>query len=290
MKIGVCSDLHLEFGDIELKNPTGIDVLILSGDICTAVEFVHDSSIMAQRYHEFFKQCCEVFPHVIYVMGNHEHYNGDYANTYSILKEHLAYPNLYILDKETVTISDVTFIGGTLWTDMNGENEATINHVSFSMNDFRIVKNSNVMSKRNVPLYSDPDAKGNREITGWKYKDYPSTLHPRHVIEDFKAMVEFIDETIKNNPTGKFVVVGHHAPSKKSTHPRYQNDTLMNGGYSSTLDFFIEDHPQIVLWTHGHTHHKFDYEVGKTRIFCNPRGYINYEPQATNFTLASVTI
>jgi predicted phosphodiesterase len=33
MKIAVCSDLHLEFGPIELKNPGGVEVLILSGDI-----------------------------------------------------------------------------------------------------------------------------------------------------------------------------------------------------------------------------------------------------------------
>ena len=35
----------------------------------------------------------------------------------------------------------------------------------------------------------------------------------------------------------------------------------MNGGYSSSLDFFIESHPQIKLWTHGHTHETFDYVV-----------------------------
>ena len=33
MKIGVCSDLHLEFGDLMLKNEDNVDVLILSGDI-----------------------------------------------------------------------------------------------------------------------------------------------------------------------------------------------------------------------------------------------------------------
>ena len=36
MKIAVCSDIHLEFGPIELKNPGDVDVLVLSGDICVA--------------------------------------------------------------------------------------------------------------------------------------------------------------------------------------------------------------------------------------------------------------
>ena len=32
MKVAVCSDLHLEFGGIELENPGDVEVLILSGD------------------------------------------------------------------------------------------------------------------------------------------------------------------------------------------------------------------------------------------------------------------
>ena len=33
MKIAVCSDLHLEFGSLSIKNPGDVEVLILSGDI-----------------------------------------------------------------------------------------------------------------------------------------------------------------------------------------------------------------------------------------------------------------
>jgi hypothetical protein len=49
----------------------------------------------------------------------------------------------------------------------------------------------------------------------------------------------------------------------------------MNGAYHSDLREFILDRPQIKLWTHGHTHHPFDYMIGETRIVCNPRGYEN---------------
>lgn len=31
MKISVCSDVHLEFGDLDLRNKDNADVLILSG-------------------------------------------------------------------------------------------------------------------------------------------------------------------------------------------------------------------------------------------------------------------
>jgi len=70
-------------------------------------------------------------------------------------------------------------------------------------------------------------------------------------------------------------VVGHHSPSFQSVHDMYKHETLMNGGYHSDLSEFIMDHPQIKLWTHGHTHHPFDYTIGETRVVCNPRGYEN---------------
>jgi len=86
------------------------------------------------------------------------------------------------------------------------------------------------------------------------------------------------------------VVCGHHAPSTLSTHPRYKDERIMNGAYSSDLSEFIMDRPQIKLWTHGHTHEPFDYMLGDTRIVCNPRGYIGYEMRAEEFKLKFVEV
>jgi hypothetical protein len=88
----------------------------------------------------------------------------------------------------------------------------------------------------------------------------------------------------------KVVFVGHHGPSAMSTHPRYVNETLMNGGYRSELSEFILDNPQIVLWTHGHMHDPFDYMIGTTRVVCNPRGYAGHDEQADYFQLKYLDI
>ena len=72
--------------------------------------------------------------------------------------------------------------------------------------------------------------------------------------------------------------------------PRYQHDVLVNGAYSSSLDGFILDHPQIKLWTHGHTHDVFDYMIGSTRVVCNPRGYDGHEERATQWQLITVDV
>lgn len=273
MKILLGSDLHIEFGQLEVTNVHSADVLILSGDIVTATDLKGysrgDSLGKAERYMTFFEQCSTNFKHVLYVMGNHEHYHGDFATSANILRTTLKeYPNIHFMDKESITIEDITFIGGTLWTDMNKEDPHTLYSIKGFMNDFKIIQNS----ARKVTFKDEAG----------KFHERTARFCPEDTVEDYKAMLTFIDETTKDS-TKKYVVVGHHSPSKASTHPRYKEELIMNGAYSSDLSEFILDRPQIKLWTHGHTHDPYDYMIGSTRIVCNPRGYINYEACADNF-------
>lgn len=284
MKIAVASDLHLEFGALDLYNDNNAEVLILSGDILVANDITqHDPhgvmgpEYRSTRYHTFMQECSARFPHVIYVMGNHEHYNGDFAKTEKHLKDVLSYlPNVYLLEKETKVIGDVTFIGGTLWTDMNKGDGTTLYHMSGMMNDFRCVDNGNRMT-----YFRDADGNSHER---------KARFSPDDAAEDHAWFKSYIQQIVEGKPEQKFVVCGHHSPSKLSTHPRYADDVIMNGGYSSDMNDYILDHPQIKLWTHGHTHHVFDYMIGSTRILCNPRGYINYEDRAEEFELITVEI
>jgi len=290
MKIAICSDVHLEFGQLNLENTDNAEVLVLSGDICTAVDLRVTDSILSSaktdRYLDFFTACSRNFPHVVYVMGNHEHYHGDYATSAGFLKDAMKQcgDNIHFLDKEVWELNDHVFIGGTLWTDMNGEDEMTMNHVSRRMNDFQICENSAEMVN-----YRTFDTEDDHKKV--RFKTRPATLSPRHVVEDHKAMLKVIEDTYDNTPPWKTIVVcTHHAPSKGSEHPRYKTDQLMNGAYNSQLDGFIMDRPGIKLWTHGHTHEDFDYMIKGCRVVCNPRGYINYEDRADRFELKFVEV
>ena len=284
MKIAVCSDLHLEFGPISLENTDNAEVLILSGDICVAKDLREKDSYIikgendkSNKIHKFFQECCARFPSVIYIAGNHEHYHGDFAESIGTIRDRLGYlVNLHVLDKESVLINNVMFIGGTLWTDMNKEDGITLMHMKSMMNDFRVVENS--FRKTH---YRDSLGNSHTRI---------ARFTPDDAVEDHKKMLEYIKLMVEGKHDQKIVVVGHHSPSKLSTHPRYAKEEIMNGGYSSDLSEFILDHPQIKLWTHGHTHENFDYLIGSTRIVCNPRGYINYEASADEFTLKTVEI
>lgn len=261
MKLALVSDVHLEFADWYPCNPDQADVLLLAGDIMLASDL--NGTYKSERFKEFLTNCKREYKDVIYIMGNHEHYNGDFATSHELLREACDINSIYFLDKEVAIINNVTFIGGTLWTDMNKEDPKTMNQISYLMNDFRIIQNSNKTT-------SFKDTKGN-------FQQIYSKFSPEDCVEDHKAFLKVIDDTITGNPTGTFVVVGHHAPSKKSTKPGYEKDLIVGGAYSSDLDEFILSHPQIKAWVHGHTHDKFDYMIGSTRIVSNARGYVGYE-------------
>lgn len=267
MKIKLVSDLHLEFSDIMIPNDQNYDVLILAGDIMVAQD-LHDhiaadfnpysNGALADlsrkmqrvaRFRDFLKRCSFQFPHVIYVMGNHEFYHGKfYASIDHMRNECAKFPNVYLLEQDTKIIDDVVFVGGTLWTDMNKGDPLTMHAIEGMMNDFRIIRND----KREYARMSARDV---------------ATRHAK-TLSYFRLM-------LSEHKDKKCVVVGHHSPSFQSAHDQYKNEYLMNGGYHSDLSEFILDHPQVKLWVHGHTHHPFDYVIGETRIVCNPRGYEN---------------
>lgn len=278
MKVAVCSDLHLEFGPISLENTEGANVLILSGDICVAKDmqapdmYGINTSEKMKRVYTFFKECSERFPNVIYIAGNHEHYHGDFRYTLGTLKYSLRdLKNVHVLEKEYMDIGGTMFFGATLWTDMNKEDPHTMYSIRNYMNDYRIITDAD------ATVYFR-DADGNSQERKGKFT-------PEVSVEEHKTTLLNLKDGISAHPDKNWVVVGHHAPSKKSTKPQYEDDVMVNGAYSSDLSEFILEHPQIKLWTHGHTHHDFDYMVGDTRIVANPRGYIGYEHQADVFEL-----
>ena len=273
MRVSVMSDLHIDFADLTLP---GGDVLILSGDVCEAksikramynpdmVLLEHErQDYRPDRYFRFLQEECSAkYRHVIYVMGNHEHYGFQFQKTYHHIKEQLP-DNIYILENEVKEIDGVLFMGATLWTDMNNSDGITLYHMKSRMNDYQ-----------QITMFNEAKSA------------YHKLQPERTVTEHFKTRQYFQQQLSENRMTGRnmpVVVCTHHSPSKLSTHPHYADDTIMNGAYSSDLSDFILDNPEIKFWTHGHTHHNFDYMVGSTRIICNPRGYKGYEQQAENF-------
>jgi hypothetical protein len=270
MRVDLCSDLHLEFGDLELP---GGDILIISGDACEAryldksaygPDSVHfafeDPRKKKGRFYRFFEEECAKYRKTIMVMGNHEHYGGRFDRTYDQIRNNLP-AHVQLMEKETVEIDGVLFIGATLWTDCNRGDGLTMFHLKSSMNDYRVI------TMKNGSIYHK--------------------LTPERTGEEHMRTKEYIEQVLRNNREREaplpVVVVTHMAPSKLSIKPEYENDHLMNGGYSSDLSQLMLDHPEILAWHHGHTHDEFKYQIGNTWVLCNPRGYHGYESRANNY-------
>jgi len=270
MKIKLVSDLHLEFSDVDINNNQNCDLLILGGDILIAQD-LHDHPRQSwveskqylwkdgdmrpersDRFRNFLDRCSNNFPHVIYVAGNHEFYHGKWYATIDYLREECSHwHNIYFLEKDVKVIDGLPFLGCTLWSDLNHRNPHTMHMVSSMLNDHRLIRH---------------DKQNYRRINGSDTVD----RHEEHL--------KWLNETMKD--MARCVVVGHFGPSHLSIHPRYKHDIHTNGAYTSDLSNFILEHPQIKLWTQGHTHHAFEYKIGETIVACNPRGYVGYEPDS----------
>lgn len=251
MRVKQMSDLHLEFNlNFFPYNKENCDVLMLNGDICMAsyLDKSPDSPYYekAMGFLNFFDFCSKEYENVLYIPGNHEYYRGYIDKIDDIIRGSLKFlPNVHFLNNQKWQKDGITFLGATLWTDMNHGSPITEQYLMSGMNDFRLVN--------------------------WKKSNYGGKFRPYDAAKFHRRTLEYFDEASAG--LDNVVIMSHHAPSFKSVNPKYHNDTQMNYGYYSDLDEFILDRPQIKLWTHGHMHDCFDYEIGSTRIVCNPRGY-----------------
>lgn len=254
MNIKVLSDLHLEFEkpDCEFNPGTG-DVLVLAGDICTAIDLKEDLFNMKRVYKEFFRKCSEGFNKVFYVMGNHEHYHHTFNQTARVLRQHLP-SNFTLLDNSSEFYNGVHFVGGTMWGNFCGEDEKMMELGEERMNDYQTIDYS----------FTKPG------------------LFPSDTVQEHNYTVQWFKQVL---PTlrGKVVMVTHHAPSFRSISEDYvTSDTI--GAYASDVEEVIYAH-EPDIWVHGHIHDTRDYFIGNTRILCNPKGYPRKDDTNGNFDI-----
>lgn len=244
MRIWTFSDLHLKGAFVNIERVLGpipdADICIVSGDL------MEGDPVEAVAWLEDY--VAPVMP-VLYVLGNHEFYTHERTmETNRGLAQRAAWrtsDRVRVLDDMGITIDGVRFLGSTLWYDLelNGsdpENMARAWDGASMLNDSRF-------------LYVGAQR--------WS----PTLARQQHLKS--RAWLEAELEA-SDLPT---VVVTHHAPHPESIAPEYELD-LSTAGFVSDLTAVIERY-QPMLWLHGHTHTSFAYDVGSTRVVCNPHGY-----------------
>jgi len=232
MRLRILSDLHLEFAPFAAP-AADADLVILAGDISTGLNG--------------FKWAQTNFPEcpVLYVLGNHEFYGQKLQKLTEQLKEMAKGTNIQILDNDVFSLGDVTFLGATLWTDfaLNGDPVASEVVAQTGMNDYRRI--------RTLPRYS--------------------RLKPSETRRFHMESRRWLEDQVFSRNGEKIVIVTHHAPSRQSIPPGFQENAF-NPSFASDMNPFITE-SNVKLWIHGHIHSHSDYAVGNTRILANPRGY-----------------
>lgn len=242
-RLNILSDLHLSQAGLPLPN-TDADIVILAGDIARPAQAIE----WARGFNK----------PVLYVPGNHEFYGGSLTSTVRALKQHAQGTTVHVLDNEATILGGVRFLGSTLWTDFNlygpgaPREQAVADALKFTLDFARITS----------------DATG-------------TTLTPHEMEAVFRSNRAWLDARLDEAFDGPTVVITHHAPSPRSVHPRFEGSSVNCCFVSNSEDLLVAG--RSVLWIHGHTHDSFDYQVGGTRVLCNPRGYakdgINENPE-----------
>lgn len=184
---------------------------------------------------------------VIYVLGNHEFYREATPQLINKLKRLAKGTHIHVLENEAVSINGVRFLGCTLWTDfkLHGDMDVAIAVAQMTMTDYRRIRVS--------PQYRK--------------------IRPSHTVVWHKKSRRWIEREIESGKNEKVVIVSHHAPSIRSIKEKDKMDPV-RAAYASNMDDFVE-RTGAQLWIHGHIHGSFDYMIGKTRVVCNPFGYID---------------
>ena len=252
-KIGYVSDLHTDLSNIRIEDGF-CDILVIAGDLAVSNDLIV----------EFFYRYAPKNIPIIYVMGNHE-FEGRVVGEYEIaLREQLReFPNVFLLQNESVVIDGIKFIGSTLWTGYNlcpPEKRQQVMENSTIIPDFKRIKVRNNDGKA-------------------------VNITPDTMSKLFDDSYEFLCAELMPDRGIKTVVVTHFAPHKDSVAARYAG---------ANSDYWVNHMPELMgyadVWIHGHTHNSFEYKVGKTSVVCNPRGYAVNQEIPENFLFDKVKV
>jgi Icc-related predicted phosphoesterase len=233
MKIKLISDLHHEYWKdytyyIEKISNDDVDVLVLAGDIASK----HILAGVLKKY-------CERFHQVVYVAGNHCHWDNSVEGLVDLLSE-VKNSNFHWLYNSSWQYQNQIFHGTTLWFD--------------ELTEETIKKTGVRTSKYKAGTMYWPDFE---LVQGGS----------RVIYEEFRKAKKYLSENVKEGD----IVVTHHMPSYKCVSKTYTGDPYNPFFVGDVEEVIVNNKPK--LWAYGHTHQANDFMINNTRLVCNPRGY-----------------
>ncbi len=264
MNIQLLSDLHLEAHPHFVPEPAAnADLLVLAGDVGSYQEGsqLGDGDFGLARFSPLPQHAGWPTP-VLFVPGNHEYDAQDFDAAHQRLRQTCERLGILWLERETLTLQGVRFVGTTLWSDF----DALAVHEGATDLGRQLTLRDKAFRAANFYL---------RKTGGTRHGE-PFLAEPMR--EQALVCQEWLRAALQQPFEGPTVVVTHFAPSLRSADPRYG---LVPGtaGFCNALDALLE-HAQ--LWLHGHLHAPSDYtaqgqrgdgSAWQCRVVANPLGY-----------------
>ncbi len=252
MKLQLASDLHLE-RDPTFQLQPAAPTLVLAGDVGS----YQAGSRLTERDWGLGR-FASGWERVFYVPGNHEYDGLPWPATRDRLRETAEQLGLTWLDRETVELEGMRFIGCTLWAD------------------FDLLVDPRASMALQLKARDKAYRAANFYLRRYSALEGETPMLAERLRELALADQAWLREALSQPFDGKTVVVTHFAPSGRSADPRY-GLTPGTAGFCSALDGLLE---QADLWLHGHLHCAQDYRVGRCRVVANPLGYAAKGEQA----------
>jgi predicted phosphodiesterase len=270
MKIQLLSDLHLEAHPHWVAQPTpGADVLVLAGDIGS---YQNGSQLTDNDFGLGRFSPLNGWPTpVLFVPGNHEYDSMDFDLAHARLRETCLRLGMVWLERTSVVLGGVRFVGTTLWTDFDALGPA---------NDAIGQPARGQAAANPLALLLKARDKAFRAANYYLRK----TLTVRNgepwlaqgLREQALVCQGWLREELAQPFAGPTVAVTHFAPSLHSADPRYGR-TPGTAGFCNALDDLL---PFADVWLHGHLHAPSDYRHNGCRVVANPLGYARKNEQA----------
>lgn len=268
-RIHILSDIHLDGGPYEIPADLDFDLLIAAGDIGPLELAIPWLAGIGRP--------------VVYVLGNHEYYGQDLHGAVLKAKAMAVGTRVHVLERDSVVVHGVRFIGGTLWTDFGDWSQSLVQTASALMRDYREI--------RVTPS-------GEEESTATSVKRAVShmaerrgrMLRPRDVYEVHRDTLAYFSSELSKADDLPTIVVTHHGPSyaclkadgvlselihgrdwwRLQTHP----SMVKVAAYASALEpYLARQRGRLAGWVHGHIHTRSDLIIEGVRVISNPRGY-----------------